>query len=122
MKMDDSILVVDDSFFMRSLLGNAIKDIGYSEIFYAEDGAKAVEISKTVKPDLVTLDISMPGIDGLETVLRILEVSSKSKIVMISAVNANDIIKQAIKNGAVDFLKKPVDKSELEEMLKRHLG
>jgi len=120
--MNDSILIVDDSFFMRSLLGNAIKDIGYSKISYAEDGIKAIEISKDIKPDLITLDISMPGMDGIETVLGILEVSPKSKIVMISAVNANDIVKQALKNGAVDFLKKPVDRSELEDMLKRHLG
>jgi len=118
---NDSILIVDDSYFMRNLLGNTIKELGYANLFFAEDGIQAIEIAKEVKPRLVTLDISMPGMDGIETVLKILEVSPKSSIVMISAVNSQEIVKQALKNGAVDFIKKPVDKTEMNEMLRKHL-
>ena len=117
----ESILIVDDSYFMRNLLGNTIKELGYANLFYAEDGNQAIEIAREVKPRLVTLDISMPGMDGIETLMKLKEVSPKSKIVMISAVNSQGIVKQALKNGAADFIKKPVDKMELDGMLKKHL-
>lgn len=117
----ESILIVDDSQFMRNLLGNTIKELGYQNLFFAEDGNQAIEIAEEVKPRLVTLDISMPGMDGIETVLKLLEVCPGMKIVMISAINSQEIVKQALKNGAIDFIKKPVDKMELGEMLRKHL-
>ncbi len=117
-----AILVVDDSQFMRNLIGNAIKGAGYEDLHYAEDGNAAVAFADAMKPDLITLDISMPGMDGVETVLKILEVCPSAKIVMISAVTSQIVIKEALKNGAVDFMKKPVDRNEIEDMLKRHLG
>lgn len=118
---NDNILIVDDSQFMRNLLGNTIKELGYQNLFFAEDGNQAVEMVKEVKPRLVTLDISMPGMDGIDTVARLMEVSPKMKIIMISALGSSEIVKQALINGAVDFIKKPVDKIELGEMLKKHL-
>lgn len=119
---DAKILVVDDAGFMRNLLANTIREIGYSDIHFAEDGVRAVEKAAEVKPDLVTLDISMPKMDGLEAVKKILEVSPATKIVMVSAITSQEAVKQAVRNGAVDFIKKPFNKTEIEDMLKKQLG
>ena len=94
------ILVVDDAGFMRNLLGNTIREIGYAEVYFAEDGYKTIEKAQETKPDLITLDISMPGLDGIEAISKILEVSPNSKIVMVTAVNSQGPLKQAIMNGA----------------------
>ena len=115
------ILIVDDAFFMRNMLGNMVKDIGYNDIFFAVDGIDAVKNAEELKPDIITLDISMPGMDGLEAVSKILEVSPESKIIMVTAVDNQFVIKSALKSGAVDFLKKPISKDELEDRLKRFL-
>ena len=115
------ILIVDDAFFMRNMIGNMIKEIGYTDIYFAVDGNDAVEKAKEFQPDIITLDISMPGMDGLEAVSKIIEVSPKSKVIMVTAVDNQFAIREALKGGAVDFLKKPVAKSELEDRIKRHL-
>jgi two-component system, chemotaxis family, chemotaxis protein CheY len=115
------ILVVDDAFFMRRLLGDIIKEAGYTEVLFAEDGFQAIDAANSMKPDIVTLDISMPGMDGLEVIGKLLSVSPLSKIIMVSAVTGQTIMNEAIKNGAVDFLKKPFDKGEVKEMLKKYI-
>lgn len=115
------ILIVDDAFFMRNMIGNMVKELGYSEIYFAVDGFDAVEKSRELQPDFITLDISMPGMDGLEAVGKIMEVSPSSKIVMVTAVDNQFAIKEALKSGAVDFLKKPIAKTELEDRFKRFL-
>ena len=113
------ILVVDDAFFMRKLMGNTLKEIGYENIEFAEDGLEAVKKAEEIQPEVITLDISMPGMDGLETIGKILEVSSKSKIVMVSAIKSDQIIEKAINHGAVDYIPKPFNRREIESSLKR---
>lgn len=115
------ILIVDDAFFMRNMIGNMVKEIGYTDIYFAVDGLDAVEKAKELLPDLVTLDISMPGMDGLEAVEKIMEVSPNTKVIMVTAVDNQFAIKEALKKGAVDFLKKPIAKSELEDRIQRFL-
>lgn len=117
---ETKILVVDDAAFMRNLIGNTIKQLGYSEIFFAEDGFQAIDKAKEIQPQFITLDISMPGIDGVEVISKILEVSPLSKIIMVSAVTGQQAIKQAIMNGAVDFVAKPFSPQEIEEVLRKH--
>ncbi|WP_010248143.1 response regulator [Acetivibrio cellulolyticus] len=113
------ILVVDDAFFMRKLLGNTLMEIGYKNIEFAEDGFDAVKKAEEIQPEVVTLDVSMPGMDGIETIGKILEVSSKSKIIMVSAVKSDQIINKAINKGAVDYIPKPFNRHEVESSLKR---
>ncbi len=113
------ILVVDDALFMRKLLGNTLKEIGYSNIEFAQDGFEAVKKAEEIQPQVVTLDVSMPGMDGLEAIGKILEVSSKSKIVMVSAVKSQQVIESAINKGAVDYIPKPFSRREVESSMKR---
>lgn len=115
------ILIVDDAYFMRNMIGNMVKEIGYSDIYFAVDGFDAIEKAREHQPDLITLDISMPGMDGLEAISKIMGVSPNSKVIMVTAVDNQFAIKEALKGGAVDFLKKPIAKSELEDRLKRFL-
>lgn len=117
---EPKILIVDDAAFMRNVIGNTLKQIGYTDLYFAEDGFQAVDKANELKPEFITLDISMPGMDGVEVIEKLLGVSPKSKIIMISAVTAQQAVKQAIKNGAVDFIAKPFSKEEIEEVLKRH--
>lgn len=113
------ILVVDDALFMRKLLGNTLKELGYSNIEYAQDGIEAVRKAEEFQPQVVTLDVSMPGMDGLEAIDKILKVSSKSKIVMVSAVKSQQVILNAINKGAVDYIPKPFSRREIESSMKR---
>ncbi|HOM02245.1 MAG TPA: response regulator [Acetivibrio sp.] len=115
------ILVVDDAFFMRKLLGNTLKDIGYSNIEFAQDGFEAVDKAKEMQPEVVTLDVSMPGMDGIEAIKRILQVSCASKIIMVSAVTSEKVIRQAIKNGAVGYIPKPFSRKDVENGLKQFI-
>lgn len=113
------ILVVDDALFMRKLLGNTLMEIGYSNIEFAQDGFEAVKKAEEIQPQVVTLDVSMPGMDGLEAIGKILEVSSKSKIVMVSAVKSQQVIENAINKGAADYIPKPFSRREVESSMKR---
>lgn len=115
------ILVVDDALFMRKLLGNTLMEIGYKNIEFAQDGFEAVKKAKEIQPEVVTLDISMPGMDGIEAISKILEVSSKSKIVMVSAVKSVQVIENAISKGAVEYIPKPFNRREVESSIKRIL-
>lgn len=118
---DPIILVVEDSRYMREFLGNIIMGMGYEHLYFAEDGVQAIEKATLIKPDLITLDISIPIINGLEVVSKVLEVSPKSKIIMISAMHDQGTIKQAIKKGASDFIHKPFQKETLEKVVMSHL-
>lgn len=115
------ILVVDDAFFMRKLLGNTLMDIGYSNIEFAQDGYEAVDKAREMQPEVVTLDVSMPGMDGLEAIKKILQVSCDSKIIMVSAVTSEKVIRQAIKHGAVGYIPKPFSRKDVENGLKQYI-
>lgn len=117
---DAKILVVDDAIFMRTLLGNTLKDIGYSNVEFAEDGFEAVEKAKKIQPEFVTLDVSMEGMNGIQAIGKILEVSSQSKIIMVSALTSEQTILQAINNGAVDYIPKPFSRRDVESRLRKH--
>jgi len=106
---------------MRNLIGNIIKEAGYTDVHFAGDGREAINIASELKPDIITLDISMPEINGLDAIEGILTASPCSKIIMVTAVTDQLIVKQAIQKGAVDFVKKPFDRFEIEDVLRRHI-
>jgi two-component system, chemotaxis family, chemotaxis protein CheY len=116
------ILIVDDALFMRNVLAGTAKELGFTEIYFAEDGINAIEKAKDIQPDLVTLDISMPVMSGLDAIDQILDVSPKSKIIMVTAISSKEMVKEAIKKGAIDFIGKPFSQKDVEDMLKRHIG
>lgn len=108
------ILVTDDAKFMRMTLGNILRKMGH-EIVEAESGLDALKKYREYRPDLVTMDITMPEMDGVEAVKRIKEIDPSARIIMVSAMGQRDFVLQAIKNGAQDFIVKPFQENRVME-------
>ena len=117
-----TILIVDDSRTMRKVLAGALKEAGHEIIGNAGNGQEALELLKTLTPDLVTLDITRPEMDGLETLKHIREDHPDQKVVMVSAAGQKDKIMEALKVGAVDFIQKPFEPETAMDTFKRILG
>ncbi len=119
MNTNIKILLADDSAFMRKVLKDILTELGFSSFVEAENGNEAVVKFKTDKPDLLLLDIIMPEKDGME-VLK--EIGSQAKIVVVSAVGQDSMIADAKKLGAKDYIIKPFDKKNVEEVLTKVLA
>ena len=114
------ILIVDDASFMRTLLKDIIKSNGLaSEIFEAADGIEGVRAYQKIKPDLVTMDVTMPKADGIQALRAILKINPSAKVVMITSVEEKHIVQDAIKLGARDYVVKPFDRSSVPLVLNR---
>ncbi len=117
-----TILVVDDAKFMRMTLGNMLTSSGHTVVGEAENGVEAVLKYDELQPDLVTMDITMPEMDGIEAVKEILTKYPKAKIIMCSAMGQQRIVVEAIESGAKDFIVKPFDEVRVVDAIKRVLG
>lgn len=106
------ILIVDDQAGIRVLLVEVFNSEGY-ETFQASNGAAALEIVKREKPDLVLLDMKIPGMDGLEILKRIKEIDRAVKVIMMTAYGELDMINEATRHGALMHFTKPFDIDEL---------
>lgn len=110
-----SIMIVDDSKFMRNIIRKALESDNHTIINEAENGNDAIEYYKQDKPDIVTMDVTMRGKDGLDTVNEIISMDPKAKILMISALN-KDVMTQnnpEIASKASSFITKPFSKEDL---------
>ena len=101
------ILVVDDTMFMRTLLKNILFSGSHDIVGEAENGEDAVEKYKALKPDLVTMDVVMPKMNGIEALKAIMAADPNAKIVMCTAVGQEQMVKLAIKTGAKGYIVKP---------------
>lgn len=101
------ILVVDDAAFMRKVLTDALTNGGHEVVGEAANGSEAVARFQEIHPDLTTLDITMPETDGLEALREILAADPGARVIMCSALGAEDKVLEAIKLGAKDFIVKP---------------
>src|ERR687886_208314 len=101
------IMIVDDAAFMRKVLTDALTGGGHEVVGEAADGVEAVARYREVRPDVTTLDITMPEKDGLETLREILAFDPAAKVVMCSALGQESKVLEAIKSGAKDFVFKP---------------
>lgn len=117
----NSALVVDDSAFMRGVLRDILASSGFSTIYEAQDGIEAVKIFSKHRPDLVTMDIIMPGPDGLQTTQELLKIDSNAKIVIATSVGQEQTMQEALKIGAKGFLVKPFQASAVKELLRQVL-
>jgi two-component system chemotaxis response regulator CheY len=117
-----SILVVDDAAFMRKMLGDALSKGGHSVIGEATNGEEAVVRFTELKPDVVTLDITMPEKDGLTALKEILTLDPGARIVMCSALGQESKVLEAIKTGAKDFVVKPFQAERVLDAVGRALS
>ncbi|MFC4025195.1 response regulator [Oceanobacillus longus] len=102
-----TILIADDSKFMRNWLISILQQYGYQDIVEATDGQIALERYKHIKPDIVILDITMPNVNGLTALKRIMEFDSKAKVILCSAMGTESNVIQGLQLGAMDFIVKP---------------
>ena len=116
------ILIVDDAAFMRMMIKDILTKNGYEVVAEAANGVQAVELYKTHRPDLVTMDITMPEMDGIEAVKQIKAVNPGAKIVMCSAMGQQSMVMDAIKAGANDFIVKPFQADRVLEAVKKIIG
>lgn len=105
--MAQRILIVDDAAFMRMMIKDILSKNGYEVVGEAENGAVAVEKYAEFKPDLVTMDITMPEMDGIEALKKIKQSDPSARIVMCSAMGQQAMVVEAIQSGAKDFIVKP---------------
>ena len=113
------ILVVDDSRTSRKILRTILEDAGHEVIGEAMDGQDGVNKFKELRPDLVTLDITMPVMDGLEALKGIREVDGNAKVIMVTAAGQQNKMIDAIKLGASEFVTKPFEPEEIIKMVNK---
>ena len=101
------VLIVDDAAFMRMSLKTMLEKNGFQVIDEAENGSVAVKKYKELKPDIVTMDITMPEMDGIQALKEIRQFDSNSKVIMISAMGQESYVREAVMSGAKGFVVKP---------------
>ena len=119
---DKLILIADDAAFMRKMIRSALSSAGYTNFIEAQNGAEAVRLFASENPDLVLLDVTMPEMDGLEALKRIMAISPSAKVVMCSAIGQDGTIMEAVRSGASEFIVKPFKKEQLSELVMGLLG
>jgi two-component system chemotaxis response regulator CheY len=115
--MNKRILIVDDSFYMRTMLKNMLTDAGYEVVGEAANGAQAVEMANATTPDLITLDVILPDNTGLDVLKSIRQTQPNAKVVMCSAVGQEVIVNEAIESGALAYIVKPFSEEKVLEIV-----
>lgn len=120
--MANRILVVDDAAFMRMMIKDILAKNDFEVIGEAADGAQAVEKFQELSPDLVTLDITMPEMDGIEALKKIREIDPNARVIMCSAMGQQAMVIDAIQAGAKDFIVKPFQADRVVEAVRKALA
>ncbi|MBD0320837.1 MAG: response regulator [Gemmatimonadetes bacterium] len=120
--MSASVLICDDAVFMRTMLSDILTGAGFDVVGEAENGLEAVEHYRRLKPDLVTMDIVMPQMGGIDAVREIIKEHESARILMCSAMGQQALVTEAIQAGARDFVVKPFQASRVLEAVRRVVG
>lgn len=107
MRLKSRILIVDDAAFMRTKIRLILEKAGYEVVGEAENGAEGVAQYKRLMPDLVTLDITMPVMGGIDALREIRKIDENAKVLMVSAMGQEDFVREAVLAGAKTFIVKP---------------
>ena len=116
------VLIVDDAAFMRMMIKDILEKNGFEVVGEAPNGIVAVELYKKEKPDVVTMDITMPDMDGIEAVKQIKGFDAGAKVIMCSAMGQQSMVMDAIKAGARDFIVKPFQAERVLEAVNKVIG
>ncbi len=113
------VLVVDDAMFMRNSLRMILERNAIEVVGMAGNGIEAIAQYKALKPDVVTMDITMPDMDGLEALREIVKIDKSAKVVMITAVGKEEAVREAVINGAKSFIVKPFQEEKVIAVMKK---
>ncbi len=116
------VLVVDDAAFMRKMLGDALAKAGHEVVGEAANGQEGVTQFQSLRPDLTTLDITMPELDGLSALRQILSFDPSARVIMCSALGQESKVLESVKSGAKDFIVKPFNADRVVEAVARALA
>jgi two-component system, chemotaxis family, chemotaxis protein CheY len=119
--MSKTVLIVDDAAFMRMMIKDILSKNGYQVVGEAQTGKEAVELFQKLKPDLVTMDITMPEMNGIDAVKAIKKIEPSARIVMCSAMGQQAMVIDAIQAGARDFIVKPFQPNRVIEAVQKAL-
>ncbi len=120
--MANRILIVDDAAFMRMMIKDILSKNGYEIVGEAADGAQAVQLYRDTQPDLVTMDITMPEMDGITALKEIKKIDPQAKVIMCSAMGQQAMVIDAIQAGAKDFIVKPFQADRVLEAISKALS
>jgi two-component system chemotaxis response regulator CheY len=116
------VLIVDDAAFIRNRIKNVVEKIEYADVIgEAANGGDAITLYKELKPDLVTMDLIMPDVDGIKAIEEIMKFDEKAKIVLVSAMGQELTITDALGKGAKEYIKKPFKEEDIYRTLERFL-
>ncbi|MCK9456699.1 MAG: Chemotaxis protein CheY [bacterium ADurb.Bin157] len=119
--MAKTILIVDDAAFMRMMIKDILDKNGYQVLGEAQTGKEAVELYQKLKPDLVTMDITMPEMNGIDAVKAIKAIDPAARVIMCSAMGQQAMVIDAIQAGAKDFIVKPFQPNRVIEAVQKAL-
>lgn len=113
------LLIVDDSTIIRKLIQKFTAELGIEIVGEAGDGEEALELAKSLKPDAVTMDLTMPNMDGLTCIDEILKLNADVKILVVSAIKSRSVALDALERGARDFVVKPFTEETFKAALRK---
>ena len=117
--MSKRIMIVDDAIFMRMKLKDILEKNGYEVVAEAQNGADAIEKFRAERPDIVTMDITMPEMDGIEALKGIKRIDPSAKVIMCSAMGQQAMVMEAIQSGALDFIVKPFETERVIDSIQK---
>lgn len=113
------VLIVDDTAFMRLSIRTMLEKHGFEVVAEAENGKQAIQKYFECNPDIVTMDITMPEMSGIQALIEIKKKAPRAKIVIVSALGQEALVKEAIINGAVSFIVKPFKEEDMIQAMKK---
>lgn len=120
--MAKRVLITDDALFMRTTLKNILTKNGYEVVGEAANGRESVELYQKMRPDVVTMDITMPEMDGITAVKEIKKLDAGAKVIMCTAMGQKNMVLEAVAAGAKDFLVKPFQPDKVVEAIQKLVG
>lgn len=120
--MSRKVLIVDDVAFVRKTLNDLLTQAGYQVVGEASDGTEAVTQYALLKPDLVTMDVVMPQMSGIEATRKIIKMDKDARVIIISAMGQENLVMEAINVGAKDYVLKPFSSNDVLKTIERALG
>ncbi|MCD6259141.1 MAG: response regulator [Helicobacteraceae bacterium] len=112
-----NVLIVDDSLIIRKKINTILQKLGHKSVFDATNGQEAIDAYAKYRPDLVTMDITMPDMDGITAVKKIIGQDASAKIIMVTSHGQEDMVIQSIQAGAVGYMLKPITEEKLAQAI-----
>ena len=112
-----TVLIVDDSKLIRNKIGSIMSQLKYNEIYFASSGKEAIEQYKKKSPDFVTMDITMPDMDGITALKEILKIDASAKVIMLTSHGLEDLMIKALGAGALGYITKPATEENIKDAI-----